>query len=43
MAFKFKVKKRPSMGQAVAASFASGLGQGIQAGGQAALQKMIQE
>jgi hypothetical protein len=43
MAFKFKVKKRPSMGQAVAASFASGLGQGIQAGGQAALQKMIQD
>jgi len=31
------------MGQAVAASFASGLGQGIQAGGQAALQKMIQD
>jgi len=31
------------MGQAVAASFASGLGQGIQAGGQAALQHMIKE
>jgi hypothetical protein len=43
MAFKFKVKKRPSMGQAVAASFASGVGQGIQAGGQAALQHMIKE
>ena len=43
MAFKFKVKKRPSMGQAVAASFASGLGQGIQAGGQAALQQMIRD
>tara|TARA_R110002096_G_scaffold34858_1_gene99328 strand:+ start:488 stop:1414 length:927 start_codon:yes stop_codon:yes gene_type:complete len=43
MAFKFKVKKRPSMGQAVAASFASGVGQGIQAGGKAALQQMIQD
>jgi len=31
------------MGQAVAASFASGLGQGIQAGGQAALQQMIRD
>ena len=28
MAFKFKVKKRPSMGQAVAASFAAGVSQG---------------
>jgi hypothetical protein len=43
MAFKFKVKKRPSMGQAVAASFASGVGQGIQAGGKAALQQMIRD
>ena len=31
------------MGQAVAASFASGVGQGIQAGGKAALQQMIQD
>ncbi len=39
MAFKFKVKKRPSMGQAVAASFAAGAMQG----GQMALQNMMKE
>tara|TARA_R110002020_G_scaffold1935_1_gene8852 strand:- start:4438 stop:5154 length:717 start_codon:yes stop_codon:yes gene_type:complete len=39
MAFKFKVKKRPNLGQAVASSFAAGAVQG----GQMALQKMLQE
>lgn len=39
MAFKFKVKKRPSMAQAVAAGFASGVVQG----GNQALQNIIKE
>lgn len=39
MAFKFKVKKRPNLAQAVAGAFTQGAVQG----GQAALQKMIQD
>lgn len=39
MAFKFKVKKRPGLGQAVASAFSVGAVQG----GKAALQKMVQE
>lgn len=39
MAFKFKVKKRPNLAQAVAGAFTQGAVQG----GQAALQKMVQE